>query len=632
MEEETSLSEEQDISKNAGTALSLTSQLGDLLNSSADDNVKQDNDVSVVESINSVLEFAYEAGYSLEEFCKQFPDTAVRQAEQALAQWLRIQAAAAINGGLKDEETGQLVMVNKNQTALIHDRVIYAQKELENVKDMILQSPYKGEQKRDFFLRNMYNRAIKKGDTRLALYIVDRLEGPPQPKSGDAVDQGNAFMVYQVISMLFGKQLDVLNSGNGTKLVCCSRRAGKTELLVAICLIEMLRRPRIKCIYISETMELTEQLVDDKMNKIIDACNLKDRRGKRLNWKKLDNGSELLIRGLSNTKDPDQIRGHAAKVIVIDEFFHLKSELLEYLQQQVLEPMQLDYADDYKFICAGTPPSIKGTFGEYAWKNWDVDHFFWTWRDNPHPTSLDARKEYIEKKLKEKGLTWDSSYARREYNGEWVYDEDLLLYPEVHTYDPRGTMPSIHIDRVFFGLDYGVSDNDAIVGIAWSDEEKRGYVFFEDKFNRLDMKNGATQLEYLRGQVRYAWDMALDFFPTFEPKEANKRILWDADDNNQHLTDDLNMNTRLEKYPDLRLNIQNAHKTEKVLMFDKLRDLFRTGSLLVPDGGKVKHEIDSTIMKRGLNGEVYPEVDDSTYHPDLLPAVRYAMYNAIGVK
>ena len=582
-----------------------------------------------IDQIESVLTTANNAGFTLQEFCQQFPDTAVKQAEAVLAQWLNVQATAAIEGGIHTEEG--IVMINKNQTALIHDRLLYAERELEQVRDYVLTSPRNGEKYRDHLIRMMYNKAIAKGDMRSAIYFMDRLDGPPSERKNTDLDHDYAFAVYQIIHMLFPKQLDVLNSGNGTKLVCCSRRAGKTELLVALCLIELLRKPRTVCIYIGETMELTEQLVDEKMQQIIDTCNLKDKKGKRLNWKKLDNGSELLVRGLSNTKDPDQIRGHAAKIIVIDEFFHLKSDLLEYLQREVLEPMQLDYADDYKFICAGTPPSIKGTFGELAWKTWSVDKFFWTWRDNPHPVSLEDRKKYIDNKLKEKGLTWDSSYARREYNGEWVYDEDLLLYPEVHTYDPREKLPDIHVDRVLFGIDYGVSDSDALVGIAWSDQEKRGYVFHEDKFSRLDIKDRTvSQLEYLRGQIEYAWRQALDFFPTLDAREANKRILWDADDNNQHLTDDFNVNIRLKDKPEIRLNIQNAHKTDKVMMFDKLRDTFRTGSLLVPAGGKVEHEILSTILKRGINGEVYPEVDDSAYHPDLLPALRYAMFNAIG--
>ena len=387
---------DQEVAETVVTSQSapMTSKLEELLETEANDTLVDVKKKKVEKKIDSVLEYAYKAGFSLENFCKQFPDTAIRQAESALAQWLQVQASAAMEGGLRTSD-GDLIAVNKNMTALIHDRVEYAQKELEQVKEYVFISPYKGELKRDFLLRMLYNRAVKKGDTRSMLYMIDRLEGPPAAKPATDLDRDYAFAVYQIIHMLFGKQMDVLNSGNGTKLICCSRRAGKTELLVAICLIELLRKPRTVCIYIGETMELTEQLVDEKMQQIIDHCDLRDKKGKRLNWKKLDNGSELLVRGLSNTKDPDQIRGHAAKIIVIDEFFHLKSDLLEYLQREVLEPMQLDYADDYKFICAGTPSSIKGTFGEYAWKNWDVDKFFWTWRDNPHPVSLEDRQKYI---------------------------------------------------------------------------------------------------------------------------------------------------------------------------------------------------------------------------------------------
>jgi hypothetical protein len=293
--------------------------------------------------------------------------------------------------------------------------------------------------------------------------------------------------------------------------------------------------------------------------------------------------------------------------------------------------MQMDYADDYMFLCAGTPPSVKGTYGEYAWKNWQVPHFFWTYKDNPHPVSVAAREDYVEGVLKEKGLDWTSAYARREYGGEWVYDDDLLLYPEYHVYNPREMVPQIHVDLVLFGIDYGVSDNDTLIGVAWDSAARRGYVFHEDKFNRLDIKDRTlSQLAYLRGQIQIAWDRALEFFPSFEAKEANKRILWDADDNNQHITDDFNMNTRLASHPELRLNIQNAHKQDKVMMFDKIRDLLRTGALLLIDGGRTARECEQTVLKRGANGQVYPEVDDKVYHPDLLPALRYALYNVIG--
>ena len=593
------------------------------------ESIFQPKPLVIGEDSASLIEKAHAAGYTLQQYVTLDPERAVREAESSLAEWLKMQSVAAIEG--KIQTTDGTFTINKNTTKLIELRVKVAQDQLNKVNEYAYMACNDGERRRDHIIRALYNRGVHQGDTRALIYLIDRVDGRPGETKVIDLDYDNAYNVYQIIHTLFDKQLEVLNSGVGTKLICCSRRSGKTHLLVASCLIECLRVPNTVCIYIGETMEMTEQLVDSAANQIIDQCKLRDKKGKRLNWRRFDNGSTLIVRGLSNTKDPDLIRGNKAKVIVIDEFFHLKSDLLEYLQREVLQPMQMDYANDYKFLCAGTPPSIKGTYGEHAWRTWEVPHFFWTYKDNPHPVDIAARDEYVDRVLHEKGLDWESPFARREYGGEWIYDDDLLLYPEFHTYDPREGIPNFHIDMVLFGMDYGVSDNDSLIGIAWDTAGRRGFEFHCDKFNRLDIKDRTiSQLEYLRGQVKLAWEQSLEFFPNMDPKEANKRVLWDADDNNQHITDDFNMNIRLEKYPNLRLNIQNAHKTDKVMMFDKIKDLLRTANLLLLNGGKTARECEQTVLKRGLGGQVYPEVDDKIFHPDLLPAMRYALWNVIG--
>jgi hypothetical protein len=584
--------------------------------------------VVYIGTTSSVIENAMAAGLTLADYVRKDPDKAIKEAEATVAEWLKIQSSAAVEGSIRTDQG--VFALSKNMTKLIADRVQAAFRQLDNVNELAYASYQDGEKRREHLSRVLYNRAVIKGDTRAMIYLIDRVDGRPAESKTVDLDYDYAFNVYQIIHTLFDKQLEVLNSGNGTKLICCSRRSGKTMLLVAMEMIECMRIPNTTCLFIGETMEQTEILVDSAANQMIDKCKLRDKKGRRLDWKKFDNGSRILVRGLSNTKDPDQIRGHKAKIIVIDEFFHLKSELLEYLQREVLQPMQMDYADDYKFVCSGTPPSIKGTYGEWAWKNWDVPHFMWTFRENPHPVDVTAREEYVERVLHEKGLDWDSPFARREYGGEWIYDDDLLLYPEFHTYNPTEALPSFNIDMVLFGIDYGVSDNDTLIGIAWDSSGRRGYVFHEDKFNRLDIKDRTvSQLEYLKSQVVYAWGRALEFFPTFGDKEANKRILWVADDNDQHVTDYFNLNCRIEN-KDIRLNIMNAHKTDKVFMFDKIRDLLRTANLLLPEGGKTARECQQTVLKRGINGQVYPEVDDKIYHPDLLPGLRYALYNVIG--
>lgn len=150
---------DQEVAETVTTSQSapMTSKLEELLETEANDTLVDVKKKKVEKKIDSVLEYAYKAGFSLENFCKQFPDTAIRQAESALAQWLQVQASAAMEGGLRTSD-GDLIAVNKNMTALIHDRVEYAQKELEQVKEYVFTSPYKGELKRDFLLRMLYNR------------------------------------------------------------------------------------------------------------------------------------------------------------------------------------------------------------------------------------------------------------------------------------------------------------------------------------------------------------------------------------------------------------------------------------------------------------------------------------------
>lgn len=591
----------------------------------------------VDEGLDSIYEIASANRLTVLEFISNDPEYAVMCAEMSYAKWTNVLTQAALTGGITTEDGNE--PVTKNQVKALEMRVRQAKAELDMVTDYSVAFAPNGK-KRDHLLRTLYMNAIMHHDTKAITYLIDRIDGRAAESRVAELSFDNAYNIYMILHTLFDKQLNVLNAGNGTILVCCSRRAGKTHMLVAATVIECLRRPNTTCMYIGETMELTEGLVDDAMNKIIEACHLQDRRGKRFNWRHMDNGSQILVRGLSNTKDPDQIRGKGAKVIIIDEFFHLKSDLLSYLQDQVLAPMQMDYADDYKFICAGTPPKVKGTYGELAWKTWEVPHFTWTWRDNPHPVSLEAREAYVEKAIEEKGLTWDTPYVRREYNGEWAYDDDLLLYPNYKVFDPTEAVPQWSISRVLCGIDYGVSDNDCVVAIAWSDDEGKGYQLFEAKFSRLDIKDRTmSQLEYLKMQVMSCWELALNTlmrgpassYDEKALKDLNKRVLWDADDSDQQITEELGISCRFTdpEWDRLTLQITNAHKTDRKIMWDKIDELMRTGRLLIRKGSKLEHECVSTILERGPNGEIFNEVDDNAFHPDLLPAMRYALWNVL---
>lgn len=584
--------------------------------------------------LDDIYTTASEQGLTLYQFIQQYPDESIRAAEKEVAEWTRVMAEAALTGTIVVEngEEKDVIAVNKQITDLLKARVSQAQHSLETVMGYALSAVSDGTLRKDQVIQTLYNQAIVKGNTKALIYLVDRIEGRVGESKPQQFDYDNAYNVYKIVNYLFSKQLEVLNSGPGSKIVCCSRRAGKTILAGGTILINCLNKPNTTCMYIGKTMELAEDLLGKTMDQIIDDLQLTDSKGKRINWKKFENGSDIIIRGLSNTKDPDMIRGQKAKVVVIDEFFHMVEDgLLEYMIKEVLEPMQMDFANEYVTLFIGTPPKVKGTYGEKMWIEAKIPHFHWTFEDNPYPIGQD-KKAFVEAKLAEKGLDWTSPYAQREYFGQFVYDEDALLYPIFHTFNPDAFMPQLNITSIYVGIDYGVSDSNAIIGVAWDDELRRGFVFFESKNNRLQVDASMSMLDHLKREVKYLWEMALDFFPSMSKFEANKRILWAADSSDQQLTQELKFNVRVRGEEALTLNIGNAHKIDKTIMQDKLRDLLRTGDLLLPEGSKVTAECEKTILKRLDNGAILNEIDDKYYHPDLLPALRYAMWDAIGLE
>jgi hypothetical protein len=583
-------------------------------------------------ALDDIYTSASRSNMTLYRYIAEDPERAVRECEECVREWTQVLATAALRGCIVTEE-GE-VPVNKDITSLLRERLKDAHATLKKVEQLSASAAASGVARKDQLVQTLFNQAVREGNTKAMLYLIDRVEGRPTEAKKSVTAEDNMLNIYNLLQCLFDKQLEVLNSGPGTKICCCSRRSGKTHLACSQLLIEALRVPNTTCIYIGTTLKISEGLVKTAMNEIIDLAKLKDSKGERLDWQHLENNSKILIRGLSSTRDPDMIRGHRAKVIVIDEFFHIANDgLLEYMMTDVLEPMQLDYAgQNYTMLFLGTPPNVRGTYGEKMWQESSIPHFHWIYKDNPHGGTEEDKKAYIEAKLAEKGLGWDSTYARREYLGEFAYDDEALLYPVFHTYDAELIQPPLEITDIYCGIDYGMTDSTAVIGVAWNKELRRGYVFFETKANRLQVDKGITMLQFLKDEVRALWDFSLDLLHHMPPEEANKHIIWEADSSDQSLTEELEFNVHCMAGDKLRLNIMDAHKVDKVLMHDKIRDLLRSSALLLPYNSKTAGECEKVVMIRDEQGRLLPEIDEEFYHPDLLDALRYAMWPAIGAE
>ena len=285
--------DDEDITEESTSGQSLTATVKAFLEGDVDGYYQE---LMIAPDTDSIYAKSQAAGLTLQQYVQRDPDKAIREAEGSLQQWLEIQAAGSLEGVIHTTE-GKRVL-SRNMAKLLDNRVAYAQKMLDQVNEFAYTAFKDGEKRKDHLIRTAYTRATVKGDTRMLIYLMDRVDGRPGESKTVDLDYDNAYNVYQIIHTLFDKQLEVLNSGSGTRIICCSRRAGKSHLLTAACFIEALRQSNTTVLYIGQTMENTEYIFESAANKIIDKCKLRDKRGKRLNWRRLDNGSRIHICGL----------------------------------------------------------------------------------------------------------------------------------------------------------------------------------------------------------------------------------------------------------------------------------------------------------------------------------------------
>jgi hypothetical protein len=588
----------------------------------------RDKILNLPDELENIHTKAHKEGLTLEDYVNQYTEEANRYAQFYLSQWESIQANAVLTGFI--DVGGGEVILSREVSKLLGNIIDGARKDLLEVQRLTVK--YGGVGSRQSRLMELlWEKASsgRSGDMQAIREILDRVEGKTSIKRLQEDNMTTKYNVWRIINSMFEKQLQIINSGNGTKMIMAGRRAGKSQMLVALCLIECMMKPNTRCIYIGLTMETALELVEGVANEIVDICELKNADGSRLDWKHLENGSKILVRGLSDVKQSNRFRGWKSPLIIIDEFFHHDGDLVRYLFNEVLRPMQLDYKGNYKFFFAGSPPPVRGTWQEQQWESMPCWKLEWTALENPH--MADGFDEFVAESARLAGLSVDAPKIQREYYNKRIYDDDLLLYPDYHTFDADEVMPRFEVDKVLIGIDYGengISGNNAIIATAWSSSERRGFVFYEAKYNVLTCKKGCSMLDYLKDLVLEVWDMSLSWWGgSITKAEANNRIWWEADSYGNQISDEIRHNVSLYG---LAPRIATAEKIDKVLMQDKIKSLLRNADLLLPLHSLVEKECMQTILKRDARGNIMQEIDSKTYHPDLLDALRYSLYPVLG--
>ena len=432
--------------------------------------------------------------------------------------------------------------------------------------------------------------------------ILEKLDEQHQKEMANDIE----FIQYKLFKQFFKEQREVLYEINHSKriLTCCSRRAGKTDLASgAIDIAAMIPNTRIIYVNLTYTNALN-QIFDNTVARSEKAGLVITNSSKSSGEIEWSNGSSLRICGNSNNAEIDKLRGEKrVSLVIIDEFFHQRN--MEYAINEVIGPLMLDIPNP-TLLCLGTPPRIPKTYGERVWtteKGWKKFH--WTAEDNPY---IPNYSEFIEEICKSKGITKDAPFIQREYYGViGAYDTEAQVMKDYKTYgagEPLDFVP----EKVAIGIDWGFSDNNAIISLAYNNEKAR--VIEERKFNRASVSEIIKQVQEVYSNSKK--------FLVENNKNANiADVSLYCDTNAKEIV--------YELYSVQKLPAYCAYKYNKQLAISQMSEFCRTGQIVVPEDGILSDEFDRILYKRDDEDNILTEIDEDLYHGDAFYALLYAV-------
>lgn len=229
---------------------------------------------------------------------------------------------------------------------------------------------------------------------------------------------------YPYIEGLFKNQKAFVLDPSKNKAAKTSRRAGKTWGMASYLLYEAERWDGCEVCYITLTRQMAKELLWAKLKWLNHIYKL----GVTFNNSDLiattRNGSQVYLRGAHDRDDIEKLRGHAFKLVVIDESQSFGAHIEE-LIDDVIDATLLD--GDGTLAMTGTPnAACVGRFHDATngvLQGWKVHE--WTLFDNPH---LPHAKKWLESRMQQRGWTWDHPVVQREYLGRWVRSLDQMVY------------------------------------------------------------------------------------------------------------------------------------------------------------------------------------------------------------
>jgi len=329
--------------------------------------------------------------------------------------------------------------------------------------------------------------------------------------------RGDEEIANRIEARLFPQQRDFILDPARQKAALCPRRAGKSYCVLSYALITALRKPGSQSLIIGKVRKQVKKVYWQTLKMICKEMEIKAHfRNMELECE-LPNNSVVYFAGADNIEEIEKFRGPSYDLCCVDEGKSYSPHLLKELIIDILKPALLDKQGTLVLI--GTPGAIPsgpfwavtsgtgdknlGNVRRWSERN-DPKWFTKGGRRKPARWSLhtwSSRDIASDPKLKNhpgfkvaqtiwKGALEDKEQAgwpddhpswQREYLGQWVPDEDSLVYSyaRVNTDgclnyedDPNSSelfgLPEGHNWQFVLGVDLGTKDDTSFVIAAWA--------------------------------------------------------------------------------------------------------------------------------------------------------------------
>ena len=166
----------------------------------------------------------------------------------------------------------------------------------------------------------------------------------------------------------------------------------------------------------------------------------------------------------------------------------------------------------------------------------------------------------------------------------------------------------MNFTNICIGVDFGFSDYNAVVTLAYNKNTRQAWILRENKFNHSDI-TGIVNV--IKEHDEVAKELLMK-------RGLNPEVDIFCDNNEKSIIAELKRNYGVRAYP--------AWKHDKAMAIEQLAEELRTGRMVIPAKGALDDEMDSILYKRDEGTDaIIPELDeDLGIHPDIMMALLYA--------